>query len=135
MSAFSSMAVRTMSAKLLSATMMLTPITPLVLDRVGAVVVRKFGIDQSDAGAGNYAYAAFVGDGRGEARERDAHAHAPLDDRERDFQIAYLNAFHLVVRVFICGNMRFMYREKTVPRHLRRVASERFRACRQFHVE
>jgi len=122
--------------------MMLTPITPLVLDllaqahdRVGAVVVRKFGIDQSDAGAGNYAYAAFVGDGRGEARERDAHAHAPLDDRERDFQIAYLNAFHLVVRVFICGNMRFMYREKTVPCHLRRVASERFRACRQFHVE
>ena len=87
------------------------------------------------SGAGNYAYAAFVGDGRGEARERDAHAHAPLDDRERDFQIAYLNAFHLVVRVFICGNMRFMYREKTVPRHLRRVASERFRACRQFHVE
>ena len=41
MSAFSSMAVRTMSAKLLSATMMLTPITPLVLARALRISSRR----------------------------------------------------------------------------------------------
>lgn len=109
MSAFSAMAVLTMSAKLDMATMTFTPTMPFVAsraffqflfqppDRGRTVIFRIVFVNHSQAGRRNDADAALVGNGRSQPCERYAYAHTALHDGDGSEQISDFQCFHFVV--------------------------------------